>query len=141
MEISRVHNLMKKALDARALRQDLISSNISNVTTPFYRPKDINFENALSKEAKKIFTKHQKPKLNLAKTHKDHMGGLEDEEGKNTIFYRDGHQARNDGNSVDLDVETTEMSKNQIMFKALTASVKKEALLFKSVLQSSEKLN
>ena len=36
--------LVKEALNSRALRQDLISSNIANVDTPFYRPKDIEFE-------------------------------------------------------------------------------------------------
>jgi len=47
--------------------------------------------------------------------------------------------ARNDGNSVDLDVESTEMAKNQVMFKGITAAIKKEALIFKSVLEASAK--
>jgi flagellar basal-body rod protein FlgB len=50
MEINRAHTLMAKALDYRALRQDLISSNIANVDTPFYRSRDIAFEDALANE-------------------------------------------------------------------------------------------
>ena len=47
--------------------------------------------------------------------------------------------ARNDGNSVDLDVETTEMSKNSLMFNAIVQANKKESLIFKSVIEASSK--
>lgn len=141
MQISKAHELMAKALDARAIRQDLISSNISNVDTPFYRPRDLNFENVLNAQAQKTFNAPRTPSLELAKTDASHVGRLDETPKKSTVFFRDGHLARNDGNSVDLDVETTEMSKNSLMFNALSASVKKEALIFKSVITASEKLN
>jgi flagellar basal-body rod protein FlgB len=47
--------------------------------------------------------------------------------------------ARNDGNSVDLDVESSEMAKNSTMFNALTAALKKDSMLFKSVIDASSK--
>ena len=49
--------------------------------------------------------------------------------------------ARNDGNSVDLDVETTEMSKNSVMFNALIQANKKSGGIFKSVLDASSKVS
>jgi flagellar basal-body rod protein FlgB len=57
------------------------------------------------------------------------------------MYFRDGHMARNDGNSVDIDVETTEMSKNSIMFNALIAANKKDGAIFKSVIEASQKIN
>ena len=57
-DTSIVYPLVYKALDYRSLRQDLISSNIANVDTPFYRPKDISFEQYLAKESNKVFKKH-----------------------------------------------------------------------------------
>jgi flagellar basal-body rod protein FlgB len=60
---------------------------------------------------------------------------------KPTIYFRDGHMARNDGNSVDLDVETTEMSKNSVMFNALVMASKKDTAIFKSVIEASGRLN
>jgi len=48
--------------------------------------------------------------------------------------------ARNDANTVDLDVETTEMSKNSVMFNALTAALKRNSTIFKSVLEASSKI-
>ena len=41
------------------------------------------------------------------------------------------------GNSVDIDVETTEMSKNSIMFNALVGALKKDSLIYKSVIEAS----
>lgn len=138
IQISRAHDLMSKALDYRAARQDLIAGNIANEDTPFYRPRDIRFEETLQAEAKKIFNEPQVKKLELAQTNGAHFSSAQEEVSSQAeLYYRDGHLARNDGNSVDLDVETTEMTKNSMMFQALTSAVKKEAMLFKSVIEAS----
>ena len=49
--------------------------------------------------------------------------------------------ARNDGNSVDLDVETTEMSKNSIMFNALVEMNKRSSGIYRSVIDASGKMS
>jgi flagellar basal-body rod protein FlgB len=140
LEISKAHSLMAKALDHRAARQDLIAGNIANEDTPFYRPRDIRFEEALTAESKKIFNEPKVPRLQLAQTNGAHFSSALDEgHDQAKLFYRDGHLARNDGNSVDLDVETTEMTKNSMMFQGITAALKKEAAIFKAVLQASER--
>lgn len=140
IEISRVHGLIKDALDYRAARQDMISSNIANADTPFYRPRDISFEEALRAKKEEILGENN-TKLELANTNGAHIP-LNNEKGsyKPSLFYRDGHMARNDGNSVDLDVETTEMSKNSTMFNALIQANKKDGMIFKSVIDASSKL-
>lgn len=139
-DYSPAKKLAEAALDKRSLRQDLIASNIANVDTPFYRPKDVNFEQALAKEANALFGE-KRPKLELAKTENGHMNKHEDmDSDKATIFYRDGHLARNDGNSVDLDVEMGEQSKNGIMYNALVEGLKKNGAILKLVLDSSSNL-
>ncbi len=140
MEISRAHGLLKSALDYRAMRQDLISSNIANADTPFYRPRDVNFENHLTAKANEIFNAHKEPELELAVTDAAHIQPSDEYSGRGTLFFRDGHMARNDGNSVDLDVETTEMAKNSTMFNALVAALKKDGAIFKSVIDASSKI-
>jgi flagellar basal-body rod protein FlgB len=140
IKLSNAHELMTKALDYRAARQDLIAGNIANEDTPFYRPRDIRFEETLQAEAKKIFNEPQVPKLELARTDGAHFrSAMPEGDDQAKLFYRDGHLARNDGNSVDLDVETTEMTKNSMMFQGLTAALKKEAAIFKAVLSASER--
>ncbi|MDQ1263820.1 MAG: flagellar basal-body rod protein FlgB [Campylobacterota bacterium] len=141
IEISATHTLAAKALDYRAMRQDMISSNIANADTPYYRPRDVSFEGALATEKAKILGQKNKT-LEMAATNTLHL--KPQEETKSTIattFFRDGHMARNDGNSVDLDVETTEMSKNSVMFNALVNAMKKDSGIYKSVIDASSKVS
>lgn len=141
VQISRTHGLIKEALNYRAARQDMIASNIANADTPFYRPRDISFESALAAKKADLLNDNT-DKLSLAQTDGAHIP-LDNVTSsyKATTFFRDGHMARNDGNSVDLDVETTEMSKNSLMFNALVAANKKSGAIFKSVIEASSKVS
>ena len=141
LHITKSFELMREALDYRAVRQDMIASNIANADTPFYRPKDIRFEEKLIEEKRKLFG-HDSQKLELAKTSSKHLDSVD--AGRNTkaqFFFRDGHMARNDGNSVDLDVETSEMAKNSVMYNALVNGMKKQRNIFMAVLDYSGKLS
>ena len=141
IEVSATHALAAKALDYRAVRQDMISSNIANADTPFYRPRDIRFEDMLAQEKAKVLGTGSS-KLQMAQTSGAHFALLEESSSlRAKTFFRDGHMARNDGNSVDLDVETTEMSKNSVMFNALVNAMKKDSGIYKSVIDASSKLS
>lgn len=139
-DISIAYPLVYKALDFRSLRQDLISSNIANVDTPFYRPKDINFEQFLARESNKAFKKVTDEDLPLRRVYNIHRDGRRVELDKATIFWRDGHLARNDGNSVDLDVETSEMGKNSTMYNALTSALKRHKGIFAYAVDSGRNI-
>jgi len=140
-EISKSYELAVKALDYRSIRADMISGNIANIDTPGYKARDIGFEYALQKEADKIYGSNNSEKLKLAKTNPEHLSGLNDDEDvKPVIFYRDGQDARNDGNTVDLDVETTELAKNETIYNALIAALKKDGSIFRSVIDASAKV-
>lgn len=125
-------------MNYRAARQDIIAGNIANADTPFYRPKDISFEDTLAQKSSEIFNDKSQT-LQMAHTNGAHLDPVDSDSSKPTTFFRDGHMARNDGNSVDLDVESTEMAKNATMFNALTAALKKDSTLFKSVIDASSK--
>ncbi len=139
MQISPAHELMAKALNYRAMRQNLISANIANVDTPYYRSRDISFEESLAAERARIEGRSDR-KLDLAVTDQKHLRGLPESGMKAEIFFRDGHMARNDSNTVDLDVETTEMAKNLTMYNALVAALKKNGAIFRSVIDASAKV-
>jgi len=139
-EISKSMKYLEQSIHYRAIRQDLISGNIANADTPYYKARDISFEDMLAKEAKKEFEKDDK-KLELARTTPNMMEGIDEEDiDKPTLFFRDGHLARNDGNTVDLDVETTELSKNNMMFNADIEALKKEVEIFKAVISASKNI-
>jgi len=139
-EISKSFDIMEQALHYRKIRQDMIASNIANADTPFYRPRDIRFEDVLQNEIDKKFNKPSK-KLELARTNPMHLEPKEFEDDlKPIVFFRDGHLARNDGNSVDIDIETTEMAKNNIAYNATLEALKKDIEIFKAVIDSSRNL-
>lgn len=139
-ETSKAYPLVYQALDYRSLRQDLIASNIANVDTPFYRPKDIDFEGYLAREKAKAFTSQPNLELEMAQTSNKHLTPKDLDSVGGTMFFRDGHLARNDGNSVDLDVETSEMGKNSVMYQALTAALKKHKSIFAYAVDSARNL-
>jgi len=112
IKISRAHDLMESSMNYRAARQDMIAGNIANADTPFYRPRDIRFEEVLEQKSASLFADKGQT-LSMSRT--------------------DG------SNSVDLDVETTEMAKNSTMFNALTAALKKDSAIFRSVIDASGK--
>ncbi|MEF3191810.1 MAG: flagellar basal body rod protein FlgB [Campylobacterales bacterium] len=140
MEISKAYNFMAAALNGRALRQDLIASNIANADTPFYRPRDLDFETVLAQEARKAFLGEKSQVLPMAKTNRMHLDPIKEESGKPTLFFRDGHLTRNDGNSVDIDVEMSEMSKNNVMYQALTSAIKKESAIMAAVIDATKSI-
>jgi flagellar basal-body rod protein FlgB len=139
-EISKSFKYLESSLNYRAIRQDLIAGNISNADTPYYKSRDIDFEDMLSKKVAQEFNKNDK-KLALARTSENMMPALDEENSdKPTIFFRDGHLARNDGNTVDLDVETTELSKNNMMYNATIEALKKQASIFRAVISSTKNI-
>ncbi len=142
IQTSKSKPLLEQALNARALRQDLISGNIANIDTPFYKAKDIDFETMLIQQTKEIYGEGSpSQKLAMAQTNTSHLRGYTDfDNSKATLYLRDGHMARNDGNTVDLDVESSELSKNGVMFNALTSALQKNGMIFKSVIEASSKL-
>lgn len=140
IEVSPVYKYAYKALDYRSMRQDLISGNIANVDTPFYKPRDIDFESYLSEAMNEEFGRSRNMELQMAQTSSKHLPPLEQKVQGGTIFFRDGHMARNDGNSVDLDVETSEMGKNSVMYQALISALKKHKGIFAYALDSTKNI-
>lgn len=139
--ISRAADITSAALDYRAMRQDMISSNIANADTPFYKPRDISFEDTLRAKKAEIFSQDSES-LKMATTDEKHLKPAHESSTlQASTFFRDGHMARNDGNSVDIDVETTEMSKNSIMFDALISAKKKDSAIYTSVIEASAKVS
>ncbi|EAL53795.1 MULTISPECIES: flagellar basal body rod protein FlgB [Campylobacter] len=134
--------LVTSALAGRNLRNQLINSNLANVDTPFYKARDVEFETALVRRANEIFKKEQGKELELAKTSDNHQEPWKfPDPSKSTIYLRDGHLARNDANTVDLDVETTEMSKNTVMITALDGVLRRQSNIFSSIIDASSKLS
>jgi flagellar basal-body rod protein FlgB len=95
--------VVEQMLDWTAKRQQAISANLANIDTPGYKAKDITF------------SKHMES-LGLETTSATH---LENEIAKGMDVFEVGTKAKDNGNTVDLDREMTELTKNGLQYVAL----------------------
>lgn len=110
-------NVLGKAADASALRNDAIANNLANADTPNYKRQDVNFESQLAKALR-----HSRYKSMDAKVADLKANRLE------PVTYTDyaGYSYRIDGNNVDPDTEQTYLARNQLLYQGLTDSITKE---------------
>lgn len=106
-------NLLERALDFRQAKHTIILSNIANVDTPDYRPRDLYFQNVLEDMVK------PKPKkfLPLRRTDPRHLPRISPPPPRPVVYYT-GSGFGNDINGVDIDLEMARLAKNQIAYRA-----------------------
>lgn len=119
-------NILDKAADASWTRNDVISNNIANATTPNYKRQDVKFEDVLEMElrgAKNTSLDNKVSNVSLKRL--------------NTQVYTDsvGYSYRVDGNNVDVETENVELAANQIKYNMLTDSITNEFKLLQTVMK------
>lgn len=119
-------NVLDKALDASWKRNEAISNNLANVSTPGYKRQDVEFETILKRELRdsRYTTVDQK----VSELQLDRLEGR---------VYTDSaaYSYRMDGNNVDVDTENTKLAANQIKYNALQNSVNQEFSLLNAVMK------
>ena len=108
------YNLIKNALDATELRQQMISSNISNVNTPDYKVNKVDFEKRLEKAYDGI---------GMMKTNVRHIGIGRPDEIQAVVTKRTNSIVKENGNNVDIDMEMTDEAATTIQYNALVAQL------------------
>lgn len=100
----------ENALRFRALRNQVLSSNIANADTPNYKARDLDFSSALkgAREAN----------INLDRTSDLHKQAWGTTTGGAKLMYRVPSQPTLDGNTVAMDVEQAAFAENAIQYRA-----------------------
>lgn len=119
-------NLMKNALNASSLRQEMISSNLSNVNTPGYKAKRVEFEDVL---------KRTMDGSAMRSTHTNHFGVSDLSNVTPQVKEQTGNRITEDGNNVAIDSEMAELSANAIYYQALTTQLSNHYGSIRSVLR------
>lgn len=119
-------NVLDKAADASWIRNEAISNNIANSTTPGYKRQDVAFESELQqaiRNSKYTSLGDKVSNLNVNKL--------------NPRTYKDysGFAYRLDGNNVDIDTENVMLAKNQMKYNALIQCINGEFTSLKSVMK------
>jgi flagellar basal-body rod protein FlgB len=112
---------MERYLDGASRRQSLIASNLSNIDTPGFKTKDVNFEGELksamgTQGAMAQVTNDRHMPISL-----DSPRGL-----PGSVKEVEGLTLRNDLNNVNIDREMARMSMNSMMFSAVAQLIQKK---------------
>ena len=120
-------NILDKAADAANLRNELLTNNIANVSTPNYKRKDLDFESVLQGELA--------GEKNLSKAVKKANQNLETLDAQ---VYTDNASLsyRLDGNNVDINTEEARLAEKQIKYQALVDLMNQEFARYNTVLSS-----
>ena len=105
----------KGALDAAALRQRVIASNLANADTPGYKSQEVAFEEMLTTAEEK---------LRMTRTQPGHLSGAKPPGVPAPVVRpRDGDPGAGGVNDVSPEREMTELTQNTIHFQAVAQLV------------------
>jgi flagellar basal-body rod protein FlgB len=107
----RTMSVLSRALDYRAKNHRVISSNLSNIDTPGYRPKTLPFEEELRRAA-------TQEEASLRRTHPEHLPNRSGQAmaGTDPVPIEEGAPIGASG-SLDIDAEMAKMSQNNILYE------------------------
>ena len=127
-------NLVGKVMDLRIQRQNVVMANLANIETPNYKAKHLEFEEdlqaALNLDARGKLSSTNQEHMPAVFKAGDFQGDLEGEFRPHLIHGDD---------AVDLDKEMAEMSKNSMMYNALTTVIKKSMDDLSSIISEAQK--
>ena len=109
----RTYEVLSNSLDISAKRHNLITSNIANMDTIGYKPKDLDFKKTL----KRLMTPPSPP--DMARTHTKHFSGA----GMNSSLINGTNSEDVDIyhlDSVNIDTEMTHLVENNIKYRTST---------------------
>ncbi len=111
--------LTKKVMDLRLQRQNLVIANISNINTPNYKPRRLDFEEKLQKAL------DMDARGKMARTNDGHVPATFNAKNFAGDWEKEFKpRAEHGQDSVDLDQEMAIMNKNMMLYDALAQIAK-----------------
>lgn len=126
-------SVFNQALNLRTQRHQVLASNIANADTPNYKARDFSFESAMQNA---LSGRLNAGSVSLAQTQAGHMAGSAGAGGAQ-LQYRSTTQAAVDGNTVDMDVERTQITDNAMQYQILTQLVSEKIKGMRSALATT----
>ena len=109
-------SLLSQAMNLRVQRHQVLASNIANADTPHYKARDFSFETAMQNA---MAGRADAGGVALARTSAGHISGGGGTTPAN-LQYRTETQSAVDGNTVDMDVERSQIADNALQYQILT---------------------
>lgn len=126
-------SVFSQAMNLRSQRHQVLASNIANADTPQYKARDFNFETAMQNA---MSGRMNAGGVALAQTSAGHIGGGS-ASGAAAVQYRKETQSAVDGNTVDMDVERSQIAENAMQYQILTQLISEKFKGIRSALAST----
>lgn len=117
------YQLLKSALDLSSLRQETISSNISNINTPDYKANRVVFES------------HMKNAMNGVSLNQTNSSHLSFNNSNGIVQKQNNTYLKDNGNNVDIDFEMAELAANNIYYDSVVSQLNAKYRMMRNVIQ------
>ena len=126
----RTVSVLGRTLDYRVRNQRVISSNIANIDTPGYRPKQLKFDEELRKAV-------DNDQLRLRKTDRNHLPGSQQfpSGGESSTVEEVPAESIAGDASLDIDREMTKMAKNNLLYEAAVKMLSRKFDLLRTAIE------
>lgn len=131
---SKTFDYTSRGMQAAVIRHEVISHNIANVNTPYFRRSDVEFESLLTKE---LGLGNDKM-MQVVRTHDRHLPTPFRGKAKPAVVVEEHTDMRYDGNNVDIDREMANMAKNQLYYEALANQLGGHVRKLKDIMTSGQ---
>lgn len=128
LSLGKTFHVLEKAISIAQQRNALITSNISNLDTPGYKSKDINFKSELDRA---LETNH---KTDLTRTDPRHISMQMNGDQMIETFEDQGEW--NGYNWADIDSEMTKLTENNLIYRTAVEALLRKMNLLKEVIRS-----
>ena len=118
---------LERAIGVTHHRHSLIASNLSNLDTPNYRARDIDFKTAMGRAMT------NNPGASLTRTHPKHIGTGDGPTAGVNIFEEEGEW--NGINYVNVDGTMMKLTENSLIYRAATEALLRKISLMKEVIR------
>jgi flagellar basal-body rod protein FlgB len=115
------------SVNLRQMKNNVISSNIANAETPGYQAKKVDFEDALSR----ALNLEASPQLEGLQPEHYPTGPGALSRIKADIYENPDGSVNNDGNTVDVEREMTNLTENTVLYKAAISLINKKMAALK----------
>lgn len=127
LSLQNMSKALESAISIAQQRHNVISSNISNLETPGYKAKDIDFKTAMAQAL------GSESKMGLARTNTGHIGRDSGSEPEAESFEEEGEW--NGFNWVSIDKEMNTMTENNLIYRTATETLLRKIAIMKEVIR------
>ncbi|MEW4369230.1 flagellar basal body rod protein FlgB [Paenibacillus kandeliae] len=123
---------LEGAISAASLRQQVITNNIANADTPYFKRSEVSFENVLQDQMD-----GSQSSIRGITTNPRHfqIGSTAGSVPQATVVTDSGTVMNNNLNNVDMDVEMSDLAENQLRYNTYIEQVNHQIKMMRTAIQ------